>query len=93
MIELHRFGGTVSDRGGAPIFNAWVAMPEFGSWTSSDAGGRFVFDRVTPGTHRILARTADGSEVSTMVSVPGGRADLVIGPSGGARKRSARTTG
>ena len=38
-------------------------LPDSGRWTSTDADGRFLFDRLTPGRHRLLARTADGREV------------------------------
>jgi len=90
MVELFRFGGTISDAAGAPVDNAWITIPESGSWTSSDAAGRFVFDRIRPGLHRVLARSADGSEVAATVSVPGEPVDLVISPSAkrGGRRRA-----
>jgi hypothetical protein len=93
MVELYRFGGTVSDADGAGISDAWVTLPESGVWASSDAGGRFVFDRLRPGIHRIVARTRDGGEVAATVSVPGERADLVIREraAGAGRRRSTRT--
>jgi hypothetical protein len=78
MVELYRFGGTVADLDSHPVGNVWVTMPESGAWTSTDARGRFVFDRVRPGLHRLVARTADGAEVAATVSVPGEHADLVI---------------
>jgi hypothetical protein len=62
-------------------------MPESGAWTSSDRAGRFIFDRVRPGVHRVLARTAAGAEVAATVSVPGENVDLIIGPP---RKRTKR---
>jgi hypothetical protein len=90
MVELFRFGGTIRDAAGAPVDNAWITIPESGSWTSSDAAGRFVFDRIRPGLHRVLARSADGSEVAATVSVPGEPVDLVISPSAkrGGRRRA-----
>jgi hypothetical protein len=78
MVELYRFGGTVHDEVARPVSNAWVAMPESGTWTSTDSRGRFVFDRVRPGVQRVLARTADGAEVAATISIPGENADLVI---------------
>jgi len=78
MVELYRFGGTVHDEVARPVPNAWVAMPESGAWTSTDSRGRFVFDRVRPGVHRVLARTVDGAEVAATISIPGENADLVI---------------
>lgn len=92
MVELYRFGGTVSDPDGVGIPDAWVTMPESGAWTSSDVSGRFVFDRVRPGVHRLVVRTVTGGEIAATVSVPGERADLVIGPGSRARsRRSAKT--
>jgi Pvc16 N-terminal domain len=90
MVELFRFGGTIRDAAGAPVDNAWITIPESGSWTSSDAAGRFIFDRIRPGLHRVLARSADGSEVAATVSVPGEPVDLVISPSAkrGGRRRA-----
>lgn len=93
MVELYRFGGTVHDLDSRPIQDAWVTMPESGAWTSTDARGRFVFDRVRPGLHRLMARTVEGAEVAATVSVPGENADLVIQSpgdltKGGRRKRA-----
>jgi hypothetical protein len=87
LVELYRFGGTISDADGEKVSNAWVTMPESGAWTSSDGAGRFVFDRVRPGVHRVLARTANGAEVAATISVPGERADLVIAASPKPRQR------
>jgi hypothetical protein len=89
MVELYRFGGTVTDATGSGVSDAWVTIPESGVWTSSDAGGRFVFDRVRPGVHRLVVRTREGGELAATVSVPGERADLVMperGPRAGTRK-------
>jgi hypothetical protein len=68
-------------------------MPESGAWTSTDARGRFVFDRVRPGIHRLMARAMDGGEVAATVSIPGEQLNLVIQSpgeptKGGSRKRS-----
>ncbi|HEV7174978.1 MAG TPA: Pvc16 family protein [Solirubrobacteraceae bacterium] len=93
MVELYRFGGLVHDQASQPINNVWVTMPESGAWTSTDSRGRFVFDRVRPGLHRLVARTVDGAEVAATVSVPGEHADLVIQsphqPSAGGRRKRA----
>jgi hypothetical protein len=93
MVELYRFGGMVHDQDSRPINNVWVTMPESGTWTSTDARGRFVFDRVRPGLHRLMARTVDGAEVAATVSVPGEHADLVIqspgDPTKGGRRKRA----
>jgi hypothetical protein len=91
MVELYRFGGTIRDADGAPAGGAWVAMPESGAWTSTDSLGRFLFDRVRPGMHRVLARTADGAEVAATISIPGENVDLVIAsPEARARARGGK---
>jgi len=90
MVELFRFGGTIRDGDGRPVANAWVAMPESGAWISTNADGRFVFDRVRPGVHRVLARTVAGGEVAATIAIPGESVDLVIsspGPGANARTR------
>jgi hypothetical protein len=86
MTELHRLGGTVRDADDQPVADAWVAIPEAGRWRATDREGRFLFERIQPGTHRLLARTADGGETELTLQVPGQRADLVIGRAK-ARKR------
>jgi hypothetical protein len=91
MVELYRFGGTVSDSAGTGISDAWVTIPESGVWTSSDAAGRFVFDRVRPGVHRLVVRTREGGELAATISVPGERADLVM-PERGPRAGTRTTT-
>jgi Pvc16 N-terminal domain len=90
LTEMYRFGGTVRDAAGEPVRDAWITLPELGAWTSSKSDGRFIFDRVGPGTHHLIARTADGREVETTIQVPGTTADVVLdGPkrSGGGRSR------
>jgi hypothetical protein len=84
VVEMTRAGGTVSDADGSPLANVWVTLPESAKWASSDAEGRFRFDRLTPGRHRLLARTADGRDAEAQFEVPGAMLDLVIG--GGATK-------
>jgi hypothetical protein len=79
MLELHRLGGTISDRHGAPVVDAWVILPETGRWTSTNREGRFTVERLEPGLHALVARTLEGKEVKATVSVPGERVDLVIG--------------
>ena len=84
LTEMHRFGGTIRDAQDQPVVNAFVSIPEMGIWTSSDVQGRFIFDRIKPGTHRVVARTADERMVEGTVDVPGKPADLVLnGRSGG----------
>lgn len=78
LVELHRFGGTVRNSAGQPVADAWVALPESGRFTATDPEGRFVLERVKTGTQPLLARTPDGYELSTEVTVPGHRADLIV---------------
>jgi uncharacterized protein DUF4255/carboxypeptidase family protein len=78
VLEMHRTGGRVRDKGGEPLADVWVTLPDVGSWTSSAADGEFRFDRLPPGRHRLLARTADGREADARLDVPGAGVDLVI---------------
>jgi hypothetical protein len=86
LEELHRLGGIVRDPDGQPVADAWVAMPDLGLWTVSDARGRFYFARLRAGDHRMVARSADGTEATGTATLPGTAADLVLG--GSARGRS-----
>jgi hypothetical protein len=89
MEELHRVGGTLRDADGQPVADAWVAMPETGRWTATDPAGRFRFDRILAGAHRVVARTADGDEATAEIHAPGEPADIAIGAgrARGGRKR------
>lgn len=80
MVELHRFGGIVHDADGEPISGAWVAIPDQGLWTATDAQGRFLFNRMRPGKQNLVVRTATGEEAETTAEVPGDRVDIVVGP-------------
>ena len=79
VVEMHRSVGKVSNKKGEPLANVWVTLPDVGTWTASAADGRFRFDRLPPGRHRLLARTADGVEAVTQFEVPGAGVDLVMG--------------
>jgi hypothetical protein len=79
VVEMHRSVGKVSNKQGEPLANVWVTLPDVGTWTASEADGRFRFDRLPPGRHRLLARTADGVEAVTQFEVPGAGVDLVMG--------------
>ena len=90
LEELQRFGGVVRDSSGEPVAGAWVALPDLGKMTSSDRDGRFTFDGLHSGDHRVEARTASGEEASGVAKVPGGGVDLELG---GTRRRSASKRG
>jgi hypothetical protein len=79
VVELRRLGGTIHDAEGAPVAAAWVVLPDLGRWAATDRGGRFVLNRITAGTHRVVVRTVDGAETEATVEVPGEPADLVVG--------------
>lgn len=83
--EMHRVGGKVAGADGAPLADVWVTVPELGMWTSSDAKGRFQFERVPRGDYRVVARTTDGDEITGQLKVPG-KLELVAGKPG--RKRA-----
>ena len=78
VVEMHRTGGTVVDGAGEPLQDVWVALPDSGQLASTDADGRFRFDRLAPGRHRLVARGADGTEASADLDVPGSLLDLVL---------------
>jgi hypothetical protein len=88
--ELQRFGGMVRDAAGEPVANAWVALPDLGRFASTNQEGRFVFDQMRPGEHRVEARTVAGEEASGIAKVPGGGIDLELG---GGRKRAPAKRG
>jgi carboxypeptidase family protein len=79
VVEMHRFGGTVARKDGAPVSGAWVAIPELGMLATADSEGRFRFDRVPSGRHSVVVRAPDGGEAKADVDVPGSKADLVVG--------------
>ena len=78
IVEMHRTTGRVHDKKGEPLANVWVTLPDVGTWTASKADGRFYFNRLPAGSHRLLARTADGREAVGQLEVPGAGVDLVI---------------
>jgi hypothetical protein len=93
VIERHRFGAIVRDPEGDPVVDARVTLPDSGLSTATDRDGRFVLDRVKSGRQPLVARAPGGQELSTEVSVPGDRTDLVVGDSprpGGRARRSSR---
>src|SRR3954447_17338264 len=71
VVEMHRTGGTVAGADGEPFKDAWVTLPDTGRYASTDAQGRFRFDRLAPGSHRLEVRTKDGQEASGQLEVPG----------------------
>ncbi|MBE2319168.1 DUF4255 domain-containing protein [Solirubrobacter sp. CPCC 204708] len=78
VLEMHRSTGRVRDKDGNPVPDVWVTLPDLGAWASSNPQGTFRFDRLPPGLHRLLARTADGREADALLEVPGAGADLEL---------------
>jgi hypothetical protein len=91
VVEMHRTGGTVADGDGEPLKDVWIALPDSGLFASTDANGRFRFDRLAPGRHRLVARTLDGAEATADLDVPGSLLDLVLG--GGTAAAGGRKSG
>jgi hypothetical protein len=79
VVEMHRTGGTVAGADGEPFKDAWVTLPDSGRYASTDAQGRFRFDRLAPGSHRLQVRTKDGQEATGQLDVPGALVDIVLG--------------
>jgi hypothetical protein len=55
-------------------------LPDLGLLATSNAEGRFLFNRVGAGTHTVVVRTRDGGEAKAEGEVPGSKLDLVVGP-------------
>ena len=91
VVEMHRSGGTVADGAGEPLKDVWVALPDSGLFASTDADGRFRFDRLAPGRHRLVARSLDGAEATADLDVPGSLLDLVL--DGGKAAAGGRKSG
>ena len=93
VVEMSRAGGTVLGPDGEPVSDVWVALSDAGRVASTDAAGRFRFDRISPGRHAIRVRSRDGKEAEAHLDVPGEPLDIVLGdgkPAGGARKSAKR---
>jgi hypothetical protein len=91
VVEMHRTGGTVADGDGEPLKDVWIALPDSGLFASTDPDGRFRFDRLAPGRHRLVARSLDGKEATADLDVPGSLLDLVL--DGGKAAAGGRKSG
>jgi hypothetical protein len=92
VLEMHRTGGTVAGADGEPLANVWISLPDSGRWTATGPDGRFRFDRLNAGPHRLLARSPDGRETAAVLEVPGAMLDIVMDAAAPAegRRRSGR---
>ena len=80
ILEMHRSRRAASrTRRASRSPTSGSRCPTSAPGPSSAADGRFRFDRLPPGRHRLLARTADGREADAQLEVPGAGVDLVIG--------------
>jgi hypothetical protein len=84
--ELSNVGGIVRDEDGAPVADAWVAVPGLGKMAISAANGRFRIAHVPPGTYEVHVRDAAGRETSAEVAVPGTALDVTLGAAAGRRR-------
>jgi hypothetical protein len=91
VVEMHRTGGTVADGDGEPLKDVWIALPDSGLFASTGPDGRFRFDRLAPGRHRLVARSLDGKEATADLDVPGSLLDLVL--DGGKAAAGGRKSG
>ena len=89
---MHRAGGTVADADGEPLNNVWVDAPGLRALRPRPTPtGASSSTALTPGRHRLLARTADGREASADLEVPGALLDLVL--DGGKAAAGGRKSG
>jgi hypothetical protein len=86
--ELHHFGGRVLDDDGAPVGDAWVAVPALGRFAATDSDGRFRVGPLPAGEHVCRARDTGGREAEASFVVPGPPLDLELTS---ARKGASRT--
>lgn len=65
------FGGLVSDNAGHPVSDVWVRLEPSMRIETTQADGRFIFDRVRAGTNYLLRARATGfAEVQRNIQVP-----------------------
>lgn len=62
--------GVVRDSVAQPVAGATVEMPELGLATVTDADGRYSFDDVTAGEHRLAVEQVEGARQFASVEVP-----------------------
>jgi hypothetical protein len=77
--ELANVGGMVRDAAGAPVGDAWIAVPTLGRLAASGPDGRFRLRRVPSGVHEVRVRGRDGSEAIVEARVPTEMLNVVLG--------------
>ena len=73
---LRRHGRRQGRRSRSPARGS--RCPELGLLATAGPDGRFRFDRVPSGSHKLVVRAPDGGEAKADIDVPGSKADLVI---------------
>lgn len=73
-------GGVVHARGDtlAGIANARVSVAGTALEGSTDGTGKFVFEKLPPGEHRLEVRTADGKTAARDITIPGENYDIEV---------------
>lgn len=67
----HRWTGRiVDDRTGAPLAAVEVSIASLSRIATSDSGGRFVFDRLAAGAHKLSTRRIGFEPLRTTITVP-----------------------
>jgi hypothetical protein len=79
--DMFLIGGTVSS-GTRPIANAWVRLDGTSRIVTTDADGRYLIDRIQPGTHTLTVRAVGFKDATRPVQVPqpDGEYDIALTP-------------
>jgi hypothetical protein len=77
VAPVARIAGVVIDQAGAPLKDAIVVLDSV-RYRQTDARGRFRFDSLAPGTHRLQVRSIGYSPVAAVLRLAAGTADAVI---------------
>jgi hypothetical protein len=72
-----RIAGVVIDQAGAPVKDA-IAVLDSVRYRQTDTRGRFRFDSLSPGSHRLEVRSIGYSPVAAVLRLAAGTADAVI---------------
>lgn len=68
--QAGELSGVVRDSVAMPVAGATVEVPELGLVTQTDAEGRYSFDDVAAGEHRIAVEQVEGARQFASVTVP-----------------------
>jgi hypothetical protein len=79
-----RIAGRVIDEAGVPLRDA-IAVLDGTRYRQTDAGGRFQFDSLSAGTHRLDVRSIGYSPLTATLKLAPGTADVVVTLQAGVR--------